>query len=222
MKFLCFVLSILFLFLSHSAQAEGVSWIKEWAVGAELGAGVSGLISDASTGLLAVGMGKGIGLSASTRASQEMGLKIRLDQIWLKEWAVGASQFSEYTTAYRVESFERSYSILGVGVEGRRNEDHAIWVWDATLGFAFTGGGEVGLQPKAASVSQIESRSLSARSQFGVGASYGYRRKLDDKWSITTSLRTFLIVPPIFEGPMGVRFVFGLPLLFSFSVERLL
>lgn len=207
--------------MTSSAQAEGsVSWIKEWAIGAELGVGVSSLLSDASTGLFAVGMGKGGGFSASTRQSQELGLKIRFEQIWLKEWAVGASQFPEYTNDYRVESFDRSYSILGVGVEGRKNEGHAIWVWDATFGVAFTGGGEVTLQPKSASISQLESRSLTARTQFGFGGSYGYRRKLDEKWSMTTSLRTFLVVPPIFEGPMGGRFILGLPLLFSFSVER--
>jgi hypothetical protein len=159
-------------------------------------------------------------LTASTRQSQDLGLKIRFDRFWLKDWTVGTNQFPELGSTQRIENFDRSYSILAVGVEGRKNEDHAIWFWDTTLGFAFTDGGEITLQSTSASVSQLEARSLSARSQLGLGASYGYRRRWNEKWFLTTALRTFILIPPLFDGPMGGRPIFGLPALFSISVER--
>ena len=207
------------IFFTAPAYGEGSLWVKEWLIGLEVGGGLSTLFSDRSVGLLASGLGRHIGISGSTRRSQELGLKVRFDRFWLQDWTVGTNSFSEFGSS-RIEYFDRGYSVLGVGVEGRKNEDHAHWVWDLTLGLAATSGGEVGLQSTSAASSQMEVRSVTARSQVAVGASYGYRKKMGENWFLTGSLRTLVLFPPIFDGPMGGKLVFGLPALFSFSLER--
>jgi hypothetical protein len=214
----CFILS--FLLVSSTALAEGNLWLKEWIVGADIGAGLSTLVSDRATGLFAAGLGRQLGFSASTRQSKDLGLKVRLDHFWLQDWTVGKNQFPEYSQTDRIENIERGYSILGFGLEGRRNEDHALWVWEGTLGFAFTDGGKVTSQSTSVSTSQLMESSLTAKSQFVIGGSYGYRRRLNETWFLTTGIRTFLLLPPVFDGTMGSRPIFGIPLIFSVAIER--
>ena len=204
---------------SKAKVKSSSSWSKVFggkkSVLFDFGFSANMLLSDFSTPVLGLGLGNQTSLVMNFNRTGKKGLKLIFQSVAAKE---NNFRKTEVDNTYFYRSFEQKWNMIGAGIETRQSNRLVNWYWDWILGYAF--GKKSRIQIQAEGIDQpIVNGEEPARSFLYASAGGGIRKKLNKKWYLNGSFRTYAILGTLYGDSLKSKSFVLLPLMANFGVE---